>query len=239
MNRFSSIILAAVLAAAMFWSFAPRQSWAASVEGVLQKARADGRLSAEECAAIEAAVEDARQQDLPASPFAAKIEEGLAKRMRGIAILQAIDTMRGDYAFARAALSKSGTAPTTEDIVTTGDSLRLGLSRTELSGLADMKPPAAVLATASRTLAYLNAVDFPPRLSNDIILQGIRRGSLAPDWTQLYRVVQRARQAGLTDTTVTDAAVRTLDEGEQLPALLLELGFTTRDIHHAPGGENK
>jgi hypothetical protein len=239
MNRFSSVVLAAFLVAATLLNLAPRAVLAASVEGVLQKARAEGRLSGEESAAIEDALENAKRQELPMSPFAAKIEEGLAKRMPGTAILQAVGAMQKDYAFAREALARSGEAPTPEGIVMTGDSLRLGLSRQELSILADLKPSAAMLAAASRTWACLNAIDFSPRLSEGIMRSGIAAGSLSPDWIQLYRVAQRARKAGLSDIAVAEAASRILTEGEGIPALLQELGFTTRDTRQAPGGENK
>ena len=239
MSRFSSALIAALLVAFTVLSTAPERAMAASVSGVLQKALAEGRLSQQECEDIEGMVQKARSEGLPVAPFTAKVEEGLAKRVPGAAIVRALTSMSSDYAFARDALERTGSVPTPADIAATGDSLRLGLSRTELSALADMQPVAPVLATAARTRACLNAVDFPPRLSDDILRRGMTAGTLSPAWTQLFRVVQRARKAGLHDTAVAEAASRILAEGSGIAALLQELGFTTRDTRQAPAGDDR
>ena len=239
MSRFSSTLVAAFLVAFTVWSPAPERAMAASVSGVLQKARAEGRLSQQECEGIEEIVQKARNEGLPVAPFTAKVEEGLAKRVPGPAIVRALTTMSSDYAFARDALVRTGSAPTPADIAATGDSLRLGLSRTELSALADMQPSAPVLATAARTRACLNAVDFPPKLSDDILRRSMAAGTLSPAWTQLFRVVQRARKAGLPDTVVAEAASRIMAEGSGIAALMQELGFTTRDMRQAPVDEDR
>lgn len=238
MARSFSILLAAAvfLAVALPWGPAAGLARAASAAS-LEKARDEGRLTREESSAIEATIEQARAQGLPTAPFAAKVDEGLAKRIPGRAILHALEAMRDDYAFSRDTLSQTGGTPSPEDIALAGDSLRLGLSRQELSALAALKPPAtaAMLATAARTLAYLKAVDFPSALANGILRQGLASGSLTPGWTQLFRVVQRAREAGVTDQALAEAATRTLLDGGGPAELLQDLGFTGRDIRQAPG----
>ena len=236
MARYFSILLASAvfLAASLPWNSATGLARAASVAS-LEKALDEGRLTREESAAIEATIEQARAQGLPTAPFAAKVDEGLAKRIPGRAILHALEAMRDDYAFSRDTLAQTGGTPSPEDIALAGDSLRLGLSRQELSALAAQKPPAAMLATAARTLAYLKAVDFPSALANDILRQGLASGSLTPGWTQLFRVVQRAREAGVTDQALAEAATRTLLDGGGPAELLQDLGFTGRDTRQAPG----
>jgi len=236
MARYFSILLASAvfLAASLPWNSATGLARAASVAS-LEKALDEGRLTREESAAIEATIEQARAQGLPTAPFAAKIDEGLAKRIPGRAILHALEAMRDDYAFSRDTLAQAGGTPSPEDIALAGDSLRLGLSRQELSALAAQKPPAAMLATAARTLAYLKAVDFPSALANGILRQGLASGSLTPGWTQLFRVVQRAREAGVTDQALAEAATRTLLDGGGPGELLQDLGFTGRDTRQAPG----
>lgn len=239
MNRFSSALIAAFLVAFTVWSPAPDPVMAASMSGVLQKARAEGRMTQQESADIEGIVQKARNEGLPVAPFTAKVEEGLAKRVPGAAIVRALASMSSDYAFARDTLVRTGSVPTPADIAAIGDSLRLGLSRPELSALADMQPSAPVLATAARTRACLNAVEFPPKLSDDILRRGITAGNLSPAWTQLFRVVQRARKAGLHDTVVAQAASRIMAEGSGMATLLQELGFTTRDTRQAPAEDDR
>jgi hypothetical protein len=226
------------LLALSLWALAPGPALASSMGGVLGKALAEGRLTAEEASAIEAKVEEARNQGLPIGPFNAKVDEGLAKRVPGRAILNALEVMRDDYLFARNILARDGIAPSPEDTVMAGDSLRLGLSRRELAEMANLKPHAesAMLATAARTWAYLNGVSFPSALSAEILRHGLAAGTLTPGWTQLFRVVQRARDAGRPDAVVAEAATRTLVEGGGPGDLLQELGFTGRDTRQAPGG---
>ena len=240
MNPSSRIFVGAglFLLALSLWAVAPGPALASPIGSALDKARVEGRLTAEEATAIESTVEDARNQGLPAGPFAAKIDEGLAKRVPGRGILNALEAMRDDYLFARTTLARDGIEPAPEDVVLAGDSLRLGLSRRELTELASLQPRAAtaMLATAARTRAYLNGISFPPALSGDILRQGLSAGSLTPGWTQLFRVVQRTRDAGKPDAAVAEAAIRTLGEGGGPGDLLQELGFTGRDTRRAPGG---
>jgi hypothetical protein len=240
MNPSCRIFLGAglCLLALSLWALAPVAALASSMGGVLGKALAEGRLTAEEAAAIDAKIEDARAEGLPAGHFAAKVDEGLAKRVPGRTILNALEAMLGDYVFARETLSRGGSVPAPEDIAMAGDSLRLGLSRKELVEMANLTPhaPSAMLATAARTRAYLNGISFPSALSADVLRQGLAAGTLTPGWTQLFRVVQRARDAGRPDAAVAEAAIRTLVEGGGPDHLLQELGFTGRDIRRAPGG---
>lgn len=228
------------LLALSLWGFAPGVVLASSMGGALGKAVAEGRLTAAEASALDAKVEEARNQGLPAGPFTAKIDEGLAKRVPGRAILNALEVMLDDYLFARITLARDGAAPAPEDVVMAGDSLRLGLSRQELAELADLQPRASssMLATAARARAYLNGIAFPPALSADVLRQGLAAGTLTPGWTQLFRVVQRTRDAGRPDAEVAEAASRTLVEGGGPGDLLQELGFTGRDTRQAPGGAN-
>ena len=236
------MLLTASLCLAALWllgCLAPGRVLAAAMDGVLEKAQAEKRLTQEEAEGIKSRIGQARTQGLPSAPFTAKVDEGLAKRIPGGAIIHALDAMRDDYAFARDALARGGHSPAPEDIALAGDSLRLGLSRAELTELAGLEPPAAMLATAARTRAYLNAIAFPSELSANILRQGLASGALTPGWTQLFRVVQRARGAGMADAAVAEAASRTLAEMGGLNALLQELGFTGRDTRQAPGDVGK
>ena len=242
MPRFSNRLLTASLCLAalcLLGCLAPDWVLAAAMDGVLEKAQAEKRLTQEEAEGIKTRIGQARTQGLPSAPFTAKVDEGLAKRIPGGAIIHALDAMRDDYAFARDALARGGHSPAPEDIAMAGDSLRLGLSRAELTELAGLEPPAAMLATAARTRAYLNAIAFPAELSGNILRQGLASGALTPGWTQLFRVVQRARGAGMADAAVAEAASRTLAEMGELNALLQELGFTGRDTRQAPGDVGK
>lgn len=237
-RRFSILFLLLVAAA---WLPGPVDALASALDAPLRQAQDDGRLTARDAQAIEAAIDRARAQGLPPAPFEAKAEEGLAKRVTGRAIIQALETMRSDYAYARDALARGGREPSPDDVVMAGDSLRLGLTRQELDDLAAFEPPAtpAELATAARTRAALNAVAFPARLSDAILRRGLASGSLSAQWTQLFRVVQRTREAGLPDAAVADAATRTLADGGGPTELLQELGLTGRDTRKGPGKSAK
>lgn len=236
MARRFSILLIAFLGAAA-WLPGPVDALASALDATLRQAQDDGRLTALDAQAIEAAIDQARSRGLPPAPFEAKAEEGLAKRVAGRAISQALETMRSDYEFARDALARGGLEASPDDVVMAGDSLRLGLTRQELDSMAAFEPPVspAELATAARTRAGLNAVAFPARLSDAILRRGLASGSLSAQWTQLFRVVQRTREAGMADAAVADAAMRTLADGGGPDELLQELGLTGRDIRRSPG----
>lgn len=236
MARLSSILILALLVAAA-WLHGPAESMASPLDASLRQAQSDGRLNVQDAQAIDAAIDQARTQGLPPAPFTAKAEEGLAKRVDGRAIVQALETMRNDYVFARDALSRGGREPSPDDVVMAGDSLRLGLTRQELDRMAAFEPPAspAELATAARTRAALNAVAFPARLSDDILRRGLASGALSAQWAQLFRVVQRTREAGIPDAVVAEAATRILADGGGPAELLQELGLTGRDTRKAPG----
>lgn len=233
MTRFSRTLLVSFLLA--IWLLAPFTAEAYRIESSLRQAQEDGRLTPEEAQGIQARIDQTREQGLPSAPFAAKVEEGLAKHVRAQAIIQALDVIRGDYVFARDTLRRNGVEPTPDDIVLTGDSLRLGLTRLELTAMADLNPPPPMLATAARTRAALNAIDFPAPLSDKIMRQGLSLGSLKPGWERLFRVVQRTREVGIPDVTVADAAARVLADGGSPAELLQELGLTGRDTRHEPG----
>lgn len=215
-------------------STVPTTTLAAPLDSVLRQAQAEGRLTADETAGIRSGVDQARGQGLPQAPFLAKVQEGLAKGAGGQAIINALSVMCGDYAFARDELMRGGTEPTPDDITRTGDSLRLGLTRGELSELASLNTSPAMLATAARSRAALNAIGFPAALSNEILRRGLSLGSLKPAWEQLYRTVQRTREAGLPDAAAADAAIRVLGDGGGPAEMLQELGLTGRDTRHGP-----
>jgi hypothetical protein len=228
---------AACLLCACLWFCVPWPALAASAGGGLNKALADGRLTAEDAAAINAEVDKAREEGLPVSPFETKVDEGLAKGVSGPAIVRALGAMRDDYVFAREALTRNGESPAPEDVETAGESLRLGLSRKQLSELAGVQPPApaSMLATAARTWAALNAVKFPAESSAALVRRGLASGNLTPQWAQLFRVVQRARAAGIADRVVAEAAALVMGEGGGPAEVLQQLGFTGRDTRQAPG----
>lgn len=237
MTRLSSAILTALLLAATCFG-AP--ALASQLTGSLQRAQDEKRLTPEEADGIETGINEAVELGLPRQPFAAKVEEGLAKRVSGSAIIQALEIMRGDYAFARDVLAMGGTEPSPDDITQTGESLRLGLTRQQLTEMAALEPPAppAMLAIAARTRAGLNAVGFPPSLSDGILRTGLSAGLLTPGWEQLFRMVQRTRASGVPDAAVAAAAARVMAEGGGPGELLQELGLTGRDTRQAPGRSN-
>jgi hypothetical protein len=237
MARFSNILLVPILLAV--WLLAPVTAHAYPLEGSLRQAQEDGRLTPEEAEGIQIRIDQAREQGLPSAPFAAKVEEGLAKRVRAQVIIHALDVIQGDYAFARDTLRRNGAEPSPDDIVQTGDSLRLGLTRRELTEMAELNPPAPMLATAARTRAALNAIGFAAELSGDILRRGISLGSLTPGWEQLFRVVQRTRAKGMSDAALAAAATRVLADGGNPADVLQELGLTGRDTRHGPGGTAK
>jgi len=239
MARRSSILVVSALWLVTAWLLlAAAPVLCASGHGSLDAAVENGRLSRDDARAIAALIEQARAQGLPEGPLAAKVEEGLAKRVPGQAIVRAVDAMRDDYAFARDALARGGAfAPTPDDVVLAGDSLRLGLSREELAELAQQAFGASptMLATAARARAFLNGIGFPSDLSTHILSQGLESGTLTPAWIHLFKAVQRARDTGASDAAVAKAAVRTLAEGGGPGEMLHDLGLTSRDMRQLPG----
>jgi len=181
-----------------------------------QDPRLTGRLDAGTRAAVEAALDSARAQGLPADPLVTKALEGASKGATGARIVSAVRRLAGELASARTML---GYASTTEELVAGAAALRAGAGPSALQRvravrpgapvavhlavladlLADGVPPdtaaAAVIALARATVRDADLVAFRQSVDRDIAL-GASPGSAAT-----VRVNSTARADAFTNTT--------------------------------------
>ncbi|EPR41238.1 hypothetical protein dsx2_0325 [Desulfovibrio sp. X2] len=196
-----------------------------------------GALGREDGAAVLAELARASGEGLPVAPFAAKVEEGLAKGVSGPAIVRALDAKLADYAFARQALAANGRSPDAEAVAAAGESLRQGLSRDELSALAAVpgNADAAMVARAAHIKALLDEIGFSREASAGLLGEGLARASLAPSWLYLSKVVLKAREKGVSDARLAQAARDALSGTGSFNEFMQDIGFTTRNLRGAPG----
>lgn len=228
MARASSIAglaLAAVLFAVPAAAGAP-QAAASRVEAAAEQ----GRLALGEAEDLLRLLAGLQGAGLPDAPFAAKIEEGLAKGVPGPTIVRALERMRGDFVFAREVLTLHGVVPPEAALEEAGESLRLGLTREELEALASARGPsgAEMVARAARVQALLAGIGFPRQAAAELARTGLAHATLSPSWIYLSKTVLQARERGVPDDRVAEAARSVLAESGSYNDFLTSIGFTTR-----------
>lgn len=159
------------------------------------------------------ALRTARMDNLPLEPCMGKIEEGLAKRICTGAITQALERKIDDYRFVQTLIpgvvpEGAGKSFSEADLTILGDSLSSGVSRQKLAGFIELAPPAPLpmLAIAVENLALLKQIGFDEGLAEQILFTGLRLKRFTPSWRYLARVIVVARNKGITDRDITQAA---------------------------------
>lgn len=229
MGRASSLAglaLAATLLAAPASAAGVPPAVAARVEAAAEQ----GRLAPGEAESLQRLLAGLQAAGLPTAPFAAKIEEGLAKVVPGPVMVRALERMRGDFVFARETLTFDGVVPPEAALEEAGESLRLGLTREELTALVASRGPsgAEMVARAARVQALLAGIGFPRQAAAELTRTGLAHASLSPSWGYLSKTVLQARERGIPDDRVAEAARSVLAESGSYNDFLTGIGFTTR-----------
>lgn len=155
--------------------------------------RLSGRLDAASRPAIEALVDSAVREGLPATPFVDKALEGASKQADGPRILAVLRTLRGNLTSARAALGPGTSEPA---LVAGAAALRRGVAPARLGEIAADRR-GEDLAVALVVLGDLVASGVPTDTAAAVVAALSKAHAADDDFLQLRRQVGRDVGAGV------------------------------------------
>lgn len=185
----------------------------------------------------------ARRANLPLRPFVGKIEEGFGKQIPPERIDKVLVQKIDDYAYAKTRLEayarRTGLNEdiSDDDLMRLSESLYCGLGRKDLSRILDQAPPASfpVVSRAVETLASLKQISFDPKLSTEMIVEGIRNGYFTPTERDFGRIVAAAKHRGVPEETIAQTAITGIRAGTPVEGWSTSLGIGKADIgRHGP-----
>jgi len=199
----------------------------------------DAGLSADRMASLVQVLNRIRQADLPLPPFLAKIHEGLHKQVDQQHLMTSLQRRIDDYQFVRRQLGRKyprRSVADQSDLTALAECLDLGLSRESLARLFERAPAVepAMLAVAAKNQALLDQLGFRQDLAEDMLLTGLNYRNLTTGWTGLFKVAAAARRKGISEERLALVVKQVLRSGGDLPQVLTELDFTSRDVRHGP-----
>jgi hypothetical protein len=213
------------------------QGWPPEAASRLVALAYDAGLDRAAAADLLAAMHALQVSGFPAAPLAAKIDEGLAKRIPAARIVAALQTRvdHGRFVMQLPQASTAGKTPAeVESLAMLTDSLELGLAREDLQQMAQSGSSLAMLAVAAEMTAMLQQIGFDPESQARIAHTGLKRGTLGKAWRSLPQVVALARQRDIPDAEIAQAVLERLEMGAGPQDLLPALGFTGRDLRQGP-----
>jgi hypothetical protein len=83
-------------------------------------------------------------------------------------------------------------------------------------------------------MAYCRQIHFDPDMVQKIIDAGIQHEGFTSDWRYLAKVIATARKRGLSDERIGKTAIEILKEKGSVKDLMIDLGFTDRDVRREP-----
>ncbi|MFH1913287.1 MAG: hypothetical protein ABIK45_03315 [Pseudomonadota bacterium] len=168
----------------------------------------------------------------PLASFEGKVAEGLAKGVPSSVIVTTLDRKLDAFGHAATMLRQCGLAARPDALAALGAGLFDGVPDVTLNGYvcayADRKP--GPFLWGLEMLCFLSRAGFDDMLSRSVLDAGFEAGSLTREWRYFVRVVLAARQRGVSDSAVADAA-RAVLRGHGSPSdVSARLGFTDRDL---------
>lgn len=192
-------------------------------KGVANDAQAVSLLSL----LLEACVEQ-----LPVSPLADKLAEGVAKRVPPPFIARALKKRLDGYRLARTLLLTRAGSLDPEALTVVGMGVDEGVPSKDFETyVAEFgKQPQDMFLTGLMMVSLQGQAAFDFNRTRRIIEQGITSESLNDGWRYFVRVILAARKRGISDEAVTEGAVAVLGKGGVVSDVMEELGFTSRDL---------
>lgn len=184
----------AVLAAATPVSSQAQDQQAQAEAEALAALRAS--LSASAHASLVAAVQDAREQGLPAQPLIAKAQEGVAKNVPGERIMIAVHGSFQRLVRARDLLRPGG-APTADEMSAVADALQRGVPDAAIASLAGNARGRSAIALSSHALADLLGHGVPMAIGIEVIGAWGERGGDASSLAEIPAAVERLVRQGI------------------------------------------
>jgi hypothetical protein len=183
-------------------------------------------------------VGEVKMEGLPLGPFVSKIEEGIAKRVPAETIERVLSEKRQDYRFARSVtadyLKKHGLRQqvTPEDLIGITESLYSGLSRQDLA-LAMEEAPAVSFSTLKEAVilrASLKQVGFDQKLSDWIVLTGLKHNFFTSQQCDFTRAIVAGKRKGVSDAEIAEAVLSTMQSGGTVTDLRSQIGVSISDM---------
>lgn len=179
-----------------------------------------------------------RRERVPLEPFVAKLEEGLAKNVAGPVIEKVMLERLDQYRFTRALIEQSQTRSqfdsglVDESWVRFTESSYCGLTRQDLERVLHHDPQAslAMVARAAELLATLKQFHWDANLADQIVATAVKEKYLSRERGDFMRALGAARAKGLSDRTITDAALATMAAAETGLGLADRLGISSGEL---------
>jgi hypothetical protein len=186
---------------------------------------------------------EVRREEFPVEPFTNKIEEGLAKRVPVSVIQQVLSKKLEDYRFTLSLikdnLKKQGKRQTIppEYLLRFSESLSCGISRENLRLLLEnafFSSPLPTLAMAIETLASLEQNQVNPATAQQIVIAGLKENYFTPDKRDFPRIIVIAKQKGVSEQTIANVAIDTIQSKGTVQDIASRLGITAEDLSQGP-----
>lgn len=182
--------------------------------------------------ALLASLINACNQGLPVRPFELKLTEGLSKQVHPSKIVVVMDRMRLKYIEAQSILETEIENDDPELLTIVGDGLVNGVSvdffRTFLARHKDLKAPR--LSIGLEMASYLVQYGFNQSYVNDLVDSYSIAPKISQSWRYFVRVVIVARERGISDLAIRDAAIKGLQNSGSPNDVASLLGFTLRNM---------
>ena len=254
MNRHYNLLHTLVLLLALCFSFQAQPAGAGqeSFSSVTARARACGvsaetldrvgsevdssALSESDGASLLLPVIEACDLKLPLAPFEDKLAEGLFKHVAPPLIVRALQTRVEDYVFVRSLLPGPQDKIDPRLIMAMGEGVSRGTPRADIAAFAAefSKQPAESFLIGAEMVSLLGQARFDYALTRTLLEAGFAEKALTPEWRFFIRLVLNARQRGLTDKAVAEAAAGVLAERGGLNDVYARLGLTARSLTGRP-----
>lgn len=181
----------------------------------------------------------AYNENLPLEPLTNKIEEALAKRIPAAKIITVLKNEIDDLIFARELIRQSlhsEESVHSENIIRLSEILRAGISNEELRSFFESTStaPLSMRIVGAEIKAYCRQIHFDPDIIQKIIDAGIQHEGFTSDWRYLAKVIATAKKRGLSDQRIGKTAIEILKEKRSVKDLMIDLGFTDRDVRREP-----
>ena len=192
----------------------------------------EGGLTDAEGAILISPLLAACEKHLPSAPFEDKLAEGLAKRVAPQRINAALDAKLSAYGVARALLERHLDPVDPNVLSIVGEGLCRGAERQDFESFIAQyhAQPAKEFLAGVEMVSLLGQIDFDSVQTHAMIEAGFNSGGLTPQWRYIIRIVLVARQRGLSDTVIGEAATAVLAEGGAVSDVSARLGFTSRNL---------
>ncbi|WP_285907172.1 hypothetical protein [Pseudodesulfovibrio pelocollis] len=188
--------------------------------------------AADQAEAILSRLALACDEGFPLAPFEGKVAEGLAKRVPPSVIVTTLDRKLDAFGHAAAMLRQCGLAARPDALAVLGAGIFDGVPDATLNGYvcayADQEP--GPFLWGLEMLCFLSRAGFDDALTRSVLDAGFEAGSLTRDWRYFVRVVLAARQRGVSDGAVAEAARAVLRDHGSPSDVSTRLGFTDRDL---------